>query len=247
MPTFAEQQKAWSSPPVDDIGYLPSGGMLEWSDDSLVSVIEEIETYRYCGWRNYEGRWRQVLGLDSTQGKRVLDYGCGVGLEALQYAKAANRVWIADIVPDNVRLTKRVLELFGYKCEDALTIRATTPFCEPPEKLDVIHCAGVLHHIPNPIPLVQQMAKWLDSGGELRLMLYSDEAWRIATQTDPPDSVLGHPRYERFVRHWDAVGNFADWYDAQRLRDRFGEHLTLTTYEPLTEHGEYVGAILVKR
>ena len=245
-PSFAAQKKAWSSPPVDDIGYLPATDLLAMNDHDFCTVMRKMEENRYGGWRNLRNHWIDSLRIDDTHDKRVLDYGCGVGMEALQFAPT-NRVWVADIVPANLEVAKRLFALSDYELEGALLITGRKPFLKPPEPLDVIHCSGVLHHIVDPIPVVEAMASWLVPGGQLRLMLYSDTAWAAATgEYPPPDDVTDSPLREKFVRHWDAVGDWADWYNQQRLVDRFGEWFTVGDYRKITRGGEYVGAVLVK-
>lgn len=247
IPPFSSRQKAWSSPPVDDIGYLPSRELLTWSDLDLLDVIGRMAQSRYGGWRNWEMRWRTVLGLDRTVDRHVLDYGCGVGLEALQYAKRGNTVAIADISEDNLSLARRVLGLEGYQAEASYLVDDKGPVITPMEPFDVIHCAGVLHHIPEPEPVVEAMSGWMEAGGELRLMLYSDQAWRIATGSEPPPYVEDSPHFDLYWQHWDPIGGYADWYNEQRLKIRFGKWFTVQTCEPLTEYGEYLGAVLVKK
>jgi len=249
IPPFSERRRSWSSPPVDDIGYFPAKEMLSWDEQTLNDVIGRMAEARYGGWRNFQMRWRIVLGLDTTRGKDVLDYGCGVGLEALQYAKLGNRVSIADIAPHNVELASKVLQASGYEAEHRYLIYEFPPFIQKEDlAFDVIHCCGVLHHIPNPIPVVTQMAAWLRAKGELRLMLYSDKAWEIATGTPPINMpVQDSELFERYWTHWDPHGGYADWYNQDRIEERFGELFQVKTCEPLTEHGEYIGAVLVKR
>lgn len=245
-PSFKDQQQAWSNPPVDDIGYLSSKDMLELPDETLKAMIERMEQTRYTGWRNWNRHWRDVLGLDTTKGKLVMDYGCGVGLEALQYAKTGNEVTVADIVPNNVKLAERVLWQFGYECS-RLLLKDDPRTLDVPWAYDVIHCAGVLHHIPKPHLVIEAMHRWLGDGGELRLMLYSDEAWRIATGTEPPEGdVSAFVEFETFVRHWDGVGDWADWYDKPKLMNLTKGLFRLDRYRPLTSDGAYVGAVLIK-
>jgi SAM-dependent methyltransferase len=247
VPSFAAQKRAWSSPPVDDIGYLPASDLLAMDDHAFCSVMRRMEENRYGGWRNLRNNWINSLRIDDTHDKRVLDYGCGVGVEALQFAPS-NKVWVADIVPDNLKVAQRLFALSDYHLENALLIKGTKPYLTPPEPLDVIHCSGVLHHIVDPVPVVREMASWLTDGGELRLMLYSDKAWLAATgEYPPPDDVTDSPLREKFVRHYDAVGDWADWYSQQRLADRFGEWFTVADYQNITRAGDYVGAVLVKK
>lgn len=245
--SFAAQKKAWSSPPVDDIGYIPSATLLSMPDEEFRMMVTRAEHNRYSGWRNWRGRWRDVLGLDSTHGLSVLDYGSGIGIEALQYAKTGNIVNLADIHSDNLKVAKRTLKIHGYKTGDVLLVREDKPLALN-RKVDVIHCSGVLHHIPQPIPVVKNFANYaLAREGELRLMLYSDKAWTISTGTEPPEKVEGHPKAFQFARAWDAVGTYADWYNADRLEKRFGRWFTLERYEDLTVNGAYVGAVMRRK
>lgn len=246
MIRFEDQVKEWSSPPVDDIGYIPSKTLLAMNEEDFKTLMTNAEFNRYSGWRNWEGRWRDVLGLDSTEGKRVLDYGSGIGIEALQYARAGNTVEIADISMGNLEVAARTLAVNGYGCA-GWKIKGRAPFIDMGHQVDVIHCAGVLHHIPKPEPVVKRMAELLRDGGQLRLMLYSDRAWEISTATEPPEVVEGHPKALHYARSWDGVGKFADWYDHDRLKDRFGEWFKLEVYEPLTVNGAYIGAVMRKR
>ena len=249
IPTFATRAKQWSSPPVDDVGYLPSKDLLELTDKALRDLVEKMEARRYGGWRNFQGRWRRQLRMDETTKKDVLDYGCGVGVEALQYAKNGNYVSIADISGDNVKLAHRVLYLHGYKTVHEMVVKEEEPILPvKPGSFDVIHCSGVLHHIPDPIPVVRSMHEWLRDNGELRLMLYSDEAWRIATKTEPPDDdVFNYVEFDAFWQHWDAVGGYADYYTRHRLAARFNQWFRVESCAPITQHGEYIGAILRKK
>lgn len=249
VPTFAARKKAWSSPPVDDIGYVPAADLLAMDDQDFLYVIEEAVANRYEGWRNYKGNWtRWLTRWDRTEGKRILDYGCGIGLEALILAKK-NHVMIADINEGNLAVAERAIILNGHDHYGLHLISEKPPFIEPaPAQLDIILCLGVLHHIPEPVPVVEAMHGWLKTGGELRLMLYSDEAWEIATGTEPPDGpVHEDPDFWKFWSHWDPIGGYADWYDYYKLDRLFGEWFRVKSCKPVTENGEYVAAILVAK
>lgn len=249
VPTFAARRKAWSSPPVDDIGYLPAEDLLAMDDEAFDDVIQQAVYNRYSGWRNWREHWTNLLTRwDVTQGKRILDYGCGIGLEGLILAKR-NDVFLADISDGNLAVAQRAFKLNGHEPAGVLRINERPPFIEPaPQDLDIILCLGVLHHIPDPVPVVEAMASWLKPGGELRLMVYSNYAWKHAVGTEPPIGPVQHdPGFERFWQHWDAVGGYADWYDSMCLWDRFGEWFNLEECRPVTAKSEYLGAVLVRR
>lgn len=244
MTFFDLQRQQWSSPPVDSIGYVQVAHLLAMGDDTLSRKIAEANRARYTSWRNHRNLWVDVLGLAATVDKDVLDYGCGVGAEALVYADAGNRVTVADIVPDNVTLAARVLRIHGQEVGTALISDAAPLTDLPAGSFDVIHCSGVLHHIPWARETVEHFAELLRPGGEVRLMLYSDEGWRLATATDPPDDVTAHPLFDQFVHYFDAVGVYADWYDQARIEQRFGDLFTIERFAYLTPNRRYCAAVL---
>jgi SAM-dependent methyltransferase len=251
MRTFETQRQAWRRIPVDDLGYHDAAELARLPDGQLRLLVSGFEQRRYGGWRNAGGLWRAEMGLDDVHGRRVLDYGCGAGIEALQYARGGNWVSIADINPGSLELAERVLALEGYRPENAWLVSPEPPFIPArPGSFDLVAMNGVLHHIEDPVPVVRKAARWLAPGGELRVMVYTDRGWRAATGTEPPDDVTGHPRREAFVRWGDEVGDWADWYDAARLRARFGrwfsvERFTYIAGEPMT--GTYAVARLRKK
>lgn len=238
------QREQWSRPPVDSIGYVPVADLLAMSDRELRKTAAEASAARYGTWRNTGNLWVDVLGLATTSGKDVLDYGCGFGAEALEYAKTGNRVTVADIVADNVEVTSRLFAAHGYTAGRAL-IGDRPPLTDlPAASFDVVHCSGVLHHIPWARETMEHFAELLRPGGEARLMLYSDVGWRLATGTEPPDEVTEDPNFDTFVHYFDSVGIYADWYDQARIEARFGDLFTITRFSYLTANRRYLAAVL---
>jgi len=250
IPTFAERRRQWSNPPVDDIGYIASTDLLAMGDAEFAATMQAMWHNRYEGWRNWRGQWVEMFGMHEggIEGKRVLDYGCGVGMEGAQFANLGNKVYLADISPDNLKVAKRLLALYDKKPVRSIEVGPKPPFLIMRTKVDVIHCAGVLHHIPKPVPVIKAMHGWLAEGGRLNLMLYSDVAWRMATGKHAlPEVVSESPFFEKFWTRWDAYGGYADWYNENKLREWFGEWFDIAQCSYLTRNREYLGAVLVKR
>jgi SAM-dependent methyltransferase len=251
--TWKEHTAAWSRPPVDDVGYLPSADMMTLSDLDLMTVIRDMAQTRYGGWRNHGGLWREVLKLDDTHGKDVLDFGCGVGMEARELQEAGNRVSLADISPDNLALAYRVLSL-GDHVPETITCHLVEDFppyfTSDPASFDVIHCAGVLHHIPWAREIMQRFHEVLRPGGEVRLMLYSDKGWTLATGdpaphwSERPDS---QPGFTKFVRFFDGVGEYADCYSEDKISFFFSRWFNVEEFAYLTEDYRYCAAVLSKK
>src|SRR5262245_3600350 len=250
-PDFQTQVKEWSSPPVDHLNaYIPSAKLLELEDDELRELIAAMEAERYGGWRNHGGLWRSALGLDSTHGKRVLDFGCGVGLEALQFAKTGNRISLADISKSNLELAQRVIRLCAPEAHGSgfHLVSDQYPFILMPRAfVDVFYCNGVLHHIWYPQEIMQRAWEILAPGGEARLMVYSDYAWRNYITTEPPEDTANDPGFSAFVRAFDQVGHYADWYDQAKVERLFGEWFDVEDWIYLTPWRNYAAVTLRRK
>lgn len=252
MTSWNEHVMAWSHPPVDNVGYLSSRDMLKWSDERLRATIDQMRLTRYEGERNFENRWRDVMGLDELTDRDVLDFGCGVGVEALELARVGNRISIADLSRDNLDLAIRVLSLYPNAAERSTATYLVTdefPFVDAPVgSFDIFYCNGVLHHIRWPRSIIERAYDLLRPGGEVRLMVYSDVGWQIATATEPPnldpESITHHHAFQRFVRFFDSVGDYADWYNEERLVTRFGDLFDVVRCVYLMPDDRYLGAVL---
>lgn len=239
----------WDRLPVDEIGYLDTAGLLAKPAPELRAMIDTMNVTRYTGWRNHRGLWREIMGLDELKDKRVLDFGCGVGLEAMQLACRGNRVTVADIDSRNTALARRVCTLYGVTA-DEMILNASPPVFPkeyPAGSFDVFYASGSLHHSQYPLAVMTEAHRLLRRGGQARLMLYSDRGWRLATGTEPPrggDAMLAHPEREKFTRFFDPVGDWAEWYDLQRLEQWFGAWFRVVKFAYLTPDDRYCAAIL---
>jgi SAM-dependent methyltransferase len=245
------QVQSWSRPPIDDVGYIQSQDLLLRDDEFIRNVVADMERTRFTGWRNHLGLWKNIMGLSTTINKDVCDYGSGAGVEALIYARTGNRVHLVDIVETNLLLAERVLTIHGYTPASVTLIDPEpangnyVPFND--SSIDVFHCSGVLHHTPHAIKIMTNVHRVLRPVGEARLMLYSDLGWRTYIGTEPPDNVTADPDFQKFVRIFDQVGSYADWYNEAKLMQLFGHLFDVVRFEYLTPNQRYCAAILKPR
>jgi SAM-dependent methyltransferase len=242
---FDHAQSEWSRPPLDELGYTSSTELLKLGDGKLRRIIHDVQETRYGGWRNHNNLWRQTLGLDSTHGKTILDFGCGAGIEALQFARAGNRLIVSDIVLENMELTSRVLALHDLTCVMA-PIYDTWPYViTEGADIDVFYAAGVIHHIPYD----REVMRWAASvAPEARLMLYSDRGWAKWVGLPVPEGrAYDDPRFETFLRTFDAVGDYADFYDQTRIIDRFGAWWDIRNFQYICDDDRYLTCTLDRK
>lgn len=220
---FKRQQQEWQRLPIDDIGYLSADELLSMDDGEFTKLMNQMAENRYHtqGFRNYKNLWREYLGLDTTEGKTIIDFGCGSGLEAAQFAPK-NRVILADINQKSIDAAKRLVG----DVPTAL-ISDEYPFFDC-EKFDIFYSNGVLHHTPKFREILKRATELLNPGGEIRLMLYSDIGWKNAGE-DP-------------VKYFDEVGSYADWYNREKLEEAVGDFLEITFCEYITSNNGYLVA-----
>jgi len=247
---FDRAADEWIRIPVDDVGYIHAADLYRMPDKEFLDLVHRAERARYWGWRNAGNKWRENLGLDTTHGKRVMDFGCGIGLEALQFARAGNEVILCDLHPASIAVARRTLKLHGY--EDAVyDVRRsffTEPYVRYIEDIDIFYANGVLHHLPYDRELLHSVKEYLAPDGEVRLMVYTDWGWEHAVGTSAPEGrACDDANYTLFLRFFDEVGEYADFYNARRMKERFGDDYELFHFDYITLTRQYATAVLKPR
>lgn len=236
MYKFDEHKDHWQIIPVDDVGYFKAEDLLRQHDDDLSTMIEKMEKARYEGWRNHDNKWRSLLGLDTTKGKTIFDFGCGTGIESRQFTRAGNKVYSADINAANTRLAQKVAG------STPVLVTGEYPFW-PDLEFDIFYANGVLHHIPYARKIIERAFEC--GAQEFRLMLYTDKAWVLSTNTQPGEN--DEAMRNVFAAAYDFSAAYADWYNAAKLNELFGDILQLKSFEYITPREEYSVAIMERK
>ena len=117
--------------------------------------------------------------FDRHTGKTILDYGCGGGPDTMSYLRRKNFVIFADIVPENIHTTMGRVANAGYTyTSSGLHLKKSDEIPVESGCCDVVSSHGVLHHIPDPIPVLQEFKRILKPDGELYIMLYTEHLWK---------------------------------------------------------------------
>jgi ubiquinone/menaquinone biosynthesis C-methylase UbiE len=150
-----------------------------WNANPCQSRLsQEAERRRYfeeISRKRFQGReWHVpiVAKFDSFRGKDVLEIGCGVGTDGIEFARnGANYVGV-DLTPNSIELTRERFLTFGVpgrfevaNAEEGLPL--------PDASVDHVYSFGVIHHSPAPEKIVREIHRILKGGGTFTVMLYN--------------------------------------------------------------------------
>lgn len=119
--------------------------------------------------------------FEKWQGKKVLEIGCGIGTDTINFARAGAEVTAIDLSSESLRLAQRRAEVFAL--QDKITFyhgdsEQLSQFV-PVEPYDLVYSFGVIHHTPHPRNVVEEVKKYLLPTSEFRLMLYSKVSYKL--------------------------------------------------------------------
>ncbi len=159
-PEKLEAIKQWSADPCGAVESpeLESGSR---------GYFDRIETARYD---EYAPWMRSVLPFAEGRGKDVLEVGCGLGTDLLQFARGGARCYAVDLTPEHLRQTARRFEVYEERARLARGDAETLPFRD--ESFDLVYSFGVIHHTPDTEASVREMHRVLRPGGRVCVALY---------------------------------------------------------------------------
>jgi SAM-dependent methyltransferase len=113
----------------------------------------------------------EALDYRGASGLKVLDVGCGQGIDAIEYARAGADLTGIDLTPRHVELARRNLEALGLEADIVEGDGEQLPFAD--ETFDRVSSNGVLHHTPDIDAALREIHRVLKPGGEARIILYN--------------------------------------------------------------------------
>jgi len=131
------------------------------------AFFEEVERHRY---QDYAPWMREMMGFDKFAGARLLEVGCGMGTDLLQFARGGASCTGVDITPRSIEISRLHFMLYNAQADFLLADSEQLPFAD--ESFDVVYSNGVLHHTPDTARAVREIHRVLRPGGIAKVMLY---------------------------------------------------------------------------
>jgi len=129
--------------------------------------FDDIARNRY---ETYAPWMKDTFQFERFKDKKVLEIGVGTGIDHLQFAKAGAILTGIDITPKSIELTKKNLEVHGYRSNLLIANAENLPF--ESNFFDTIYSFGVLHHTPDAQKAIDEVYRVLRPRGKAIIALY---------------------------------------------------------------------------
>ena len=153
-------REQWSQDPCGAV----YGKELEFGTREFFDAVEKQRYQEYAPWMP------RLMGFDQFAGQRLLEVGCGMGTDLLQFARGGALCTGVDLTPRSVEISRRHFQVYNLPGNFLLTDGERLPF--PDGSFDVVYSNGVLHHTPDTAGAVREIHRVLRPGGIAKVMLY---------------------------------------------------------------------------
>jgi SAM-dependent methyltransferase len=122
--------------------------------------------------------------FECWRGKRVLEIGCGIGTDTMNFARAGASVTAVDLSQSSLDLAKRRAEVFGLSEKISFFQANAERLSEsvPAQPYDLVYSFGVIHHTPFPERVIRQIREhYVHPGSVLKIMVYHSFSYKALT------------------------------------------------------------------
>jgi 2-polyprenyl-3-methyl-5-hydroxy-6-metoxy-1,4-benzoquinol methylase len=119
--------------------------------------------------------------FDSWRGAAVLEVGCGIGTDTVNFGRAGADVTAVDISETSATLAEQRAEVYGL--EDRITfvlgnVETLAKFLGP-ARFDLAYAFGTLSHTPSADAALKELHALVKPGGKLKIMVYNRRSLRV--------------------------------------------------------------------
>lgn len=136
--------------------------------------FDEVEQRKYF----VEPHIPSFADFQLWSGKSVLEIGCGIGTDSINFLRAGAKLTAIDVSEESVRISKKRAEVYNFD-PTCFTVENAEELDLPYKTYDLVYSFGVIHHSPHPRKIIEQISKHQVSGQELRIMVYSKISYKL--------------------------------------------------------------------
>lgn len=139
--------------------------------------FEEVERRKYF----VEPHILRFAEFARWRGKRVLELGCGIGTDTINFARHGAYVSAVELSERSLELAKHRAKVYGLRdrikfyCGNAEELDKFVPV----EPYDLIYSFGVIHHTPHPQRIIEQIRNYTYPDSTIKIMVYHWYSWKV--------------------------------------------------------------------
>jgi len=149
----------------------PCGTKFAQEEIGTPEFFNAVERHRY----QTESHIPKVIGFERWNGQDVLEVGCGLGTDAINFARAGASYTGIDLTDASIALVRRRFEIEGLSADLRVADAEALPFAD--ESFDLVYSHGVLHHTPDTQRAIDEIYRVLRRGGTAMVMLYHKNSY----------------------------------------------------------------------
>lgn len=130
------------------------------------TYFREIEERRYTAHYNLRDLFASLQGSSG----RLLEIGCGIGVDSIQLAKAGFDVTAVDLTENALEVARQFAQQRDVTIDFRLGNAEALDFAD--DTFDAVYSFGVLHHTPDIEKAISEVRRVLRPGGKAYIMLY---------------------------------------------------------------------------
>lgn len=114
--------------------------------------------------------------------RRVLEIGCGLGTDTMNFARAGAQVTAVDLSSRSLELAQQRAKVFGLGDRIEFIEADAERLSEyvKPEQYDLVYSFGVIHHTPHPERVLEQIRRhYAGPHTTFKMMMYYRWAWKV--------------------------------------------------------------------
>ena len=131
---------------------------------------EEKRRFRY----SLQDYMHPIFEFEKFSGKKVLEIGCGGGIDSAEFARNGAFVTSTDFTKIGVQTTKELLKE-AHLPSNVIQADATNLHFEG-NTFDLVYSFGVLHHIPDIEKALSEIKRVLKPEGQIMIMVYNRDS-----------------------------------------------------------------------
>lgn len=203
-------QPKWSTVPAGNVR-ISTKDLAKMNDDELIKFWTKTRDDATKGEGFFSRGWYHALYTPIFTQKKVLDVGCGLGIDGITFAQSGAKVTFLDIIESNVRLVERLCKLLNVTGVDFCHLENSNSLDSKGE-YDFVWCQGSMICAPFETveSEVQVLLKHLKKDGRWIELAYPRVRWERE----------GSLPFEIWGEKTDGGAPWMEWYDLPKLLRR---------------------------